>query len=184
MSEYTDMCKTRMGKCIDALKANFARVRTGRANPHILDTIKVDYYGVPTPIVQLAGVKVPEASMLVIEPWDKSSLRSIERAIMDSDLGITPSNDGIVIRLPFPKPTEERRRELVKDCNKYAEQAKVSIRNVRRDINDEVELMEEEGEITEDDLAREKKAIQKETDAFTAQVEELLKTKTAEVMEI
>ena len=184
MSEYTDMCKERMGKCIDALKSNFSRVRTGRANPHILDSIKVDYYGVPTPIVQLAGVKVPEASMLVIEPWDKSSLRSIERAIMDSDLGITPSNDGVCIRLPFPKPTEERRRELVKDCNKYAEQAKVSIRNVRRDINDEVELMKEEGEITEDDLAREKKAIQKETDAFTAKVDELLKTKTAEVMEI
>ena len=184
MSEFTDSARAQMNKCIDALRHNFAKVRTGRANVHVLDDIRVDYYGVSTPIVQLAGIKVPEASMLVIEPWDKSSLRSIERAIMDSDLGITPSNDGVCIRLPFPKPTEERRRELVKECNKYAEQAKVSIRNVRRDINDEVELLEEEGEITEDDLSREKKAIQKVTDSFTEQIDSLLKAKTAEVMEI
>jgi len=159
-------------------------VRTGRANAHVLDDLRVDYYRVPTPIVQLAGIKVPEASMLVIEPWDKSSLRSIERAIMDSDIGITPSNDGICIRLPFPKPTEERRRELVKDCNKYAEQAKIAVRNARRDANEEVEFLEKEGELTEDDLAREKKAIQKVTDEFTAKIDDMLKTKTAEVMEI
>lgn len=184
MSEYTDDAARRMDKCIDALKANLARIRTGRANPHILDAIKVDYYGVPTPIVQLAGVKVPEASMLVVEPWDKSALRSIERAIMDSDLGITPSNDGACIRLPFPKPTEERRRELVKECSKYAEQAKVSVRNVRRDVNDEVELLKEEGELTEDDLVREKKGIQKVTDAHIDEIDSVLKAKTAEVMEI
>ena len=184
MSEYTDSAKRRMDKAIDALKANFARVRTGRANPHVLDDIRVDYYGVPTPITQLAGVKVPEASMMVIEPWDKSALRSIEKAIEASDLGITPSNDGATIRLPFPKPTEERRRELVKDCNKYAEQAKIAVRNARRDANEEVEFLEKEGELTEDDLAREKKGIQKVTDEFTAKIEEMLKTKTAEVMEI
>ena len=184
MSEYTDEAKQRMNKTIDSLKHNFAKVRTGRANVHVLDDIRVDYYGVSTPIVQLAGIKVPEASMLVIEPWDKSSLRSIERAIMDSDLGITPSNDGVCIRLPFPKPTEERRRELVKECNKYAEQAKVSIRNIRRDANDEVELFEKEGEITEDDLSREKKAIQKLTDEYVSKVDDMLKAKTAEVMEI
>ena len=184
MSEYTDSAKRRMDKALDALKANFARVRTGRANPHVLDSIKVDYYGVSTPITQLAGVKVPEASMLIVEPWDKSSLRAIEKAIMDSDLGITPSNDGISIRLPFPKPTEERRRELVKECNKYAEQAKIAVRNARRDANEEVEFLEKEGELTEDDLAREKKGIQKVTDEFTAKIEEMLKTKTAEVMEI
>ena len=184
MSEYTDSARTQMDKCIDALRHNFAKVRTGRANPHALDDIRVDYYGVPTPILQLAGIKVPEASMLVVEPWDKSSLRSIERAIMDSDLGITPSNDGVSIRLPFPKPTEERRRELVKECGRYAEQAKVAVRNARRDANEEVEFLEKEGELTEDDLAREKKAIQKLTDEYTAKVEELLKTKTAEVMEI
>ena len=184
MSEFTDEAKQRMGKTIDSLKHNFAKIRTGRANAHVLDDIRVEYYGVQTPIVHLAGIKVPEASLLVIEPWDKTALRSIERAIMDSDLGIMPSNDGICIRLPFPKPTEERRRELVKDCNKLAEQAKVSICNVRRDINDEVELLEEEGEITEDDLSREKKAIQKVTDSFTEQIDSLLKAKTAEVMEI
>ena len=184
MSEFTDSARAQMNKCIDALRHNFAKVRTGRANAHVLDDLRVDYYGVPTPIVQLAGIKVPEASMLVIEPWDKSSLRSIERAIMDSDLGITPSNDGVCIRLPFPKPTEERRRELVKDCNKYAEQAKIAVRNARRDANEEVEFLEKEGELTEDDLAREKKAIQKVTDEFTAKIDDMLKTKTAEVMEI
>ena len=184
MSEYSDDASKRMDKTIDSLKHNFAKIRTGRANPHVLDDIRVDYYGMPTPIVQLAGIKVPEASMLVVEPWDKSSLRSIERAIMDSDLGIMPSNDGVVIRLPFPKPTEERRRELVKECSKAAEQAKVSIRNIRRDANEEVELLEEEGELTEDDLVREKKAIQKVTDAHIEEVDAILKTKSAEVMEI
>ncbi len=184
MSEYTDSARAQMQKCIDALRHNFAKVRTGRANPHALDDIRVDYYGVSTPILQLAGIKVPEASMLVVEPWDKSSLRDIERAIMNSDLGITPSNDGVCIRLPFPRPTEERRRELVRECNKYAEQAKIAVRNARRDANEEVELLEEEGELTEDDLAREKKAIQKVTDEFVAKIDELLKAKTAEVMEI
>ena len=184
MSEYTDEARERMDKAIDALRHNFVKIRTGRANAHALDDIRVDYYGVSTPILQLAGIKVPEASMLVVEPWDKSSLRAIERAIMDSDLGITPSNDGTCIRLPFPKPTEERRRELVKECNKYAEQAKVSIRNIRRDANDEVELFEKEGEITEDDLSREKKAIQKLTDEYVSKVDDMLKAKTAEVMEI
>ena len=184
MSEYTDSAKRRMDKAIDALNANFARVRTGRANPHVLDSIKVDYYGVPTPVTQLAGVKVPEASMLLVEPWDKSSLRSIEKAIMDSDLGITPSNDGVTIRLPFPKPTEERRRELVKECNKYAEEGKIAVRAARRHANEKAEHAEKDGVITEDDLKREKKAIQKLTDDYTKKVDDLLKTKSAEVMEI
>jgi len=170
-----------MSKCIDSLRANFARVRTGRANPHILDSIMVDYYGQPTPIVQLAAVKVPEASMLLVEPWDKTSLRAIERAIMDSDLGITPSNDGTSIRLPFPRPTEERRRELVKECNALAEEARISVRNVRRDINGKIERDEE---LSEDDESREKKAIQKLTDSHIEEIDALLKTKTAEVMEI
>ena len=184
MSEYTDSATRRMDKAIDALKDNFARVRTGRANPHVLDSIRVDYYGVPTPITQLAGVKVPEASMLIVEPWDKTSLRAIEKAIMDSDLGITPSNDGITIRLPFPKPTEERRRELVKECNKYAEEGKIAVRNARRHANEKAERAEKDGEITEDDLKREKKAIQKLTDDYSKKVDELLKAKSAEVMEI
>lgn len=181
MSQYTDNAKKSMDKCIDALKNNFSRVRTGRANPHILDPIMVDYYGQATPVTQLAGVKVPEASMLVVEPWDKSALKAIEKAIMDSDLGITPSNDGVCIRLPFPKPTEERRRELAKECSQLAEDARVAVRNVRRDANGKVERDEE---LPEDEQTREKKAIQKLTDSYVADIEALLKAKTAEVMEI
>lgn len=181
MSQHTDKAQRSMEKCVEALKGNFARVRTGRANPHILDAIKVDYYGQPTPVTQLAGVKVPEASMLVVEPWDKSSLKAIEKAIEGSDLGITPSNDGVCIRLPFPKPTEERRRELAKECSQMAEEARVAIRNVRRDANGRIERDEE---LPEDDQTREKKAVQKLTDSFVSKVDELLKAKTAEVMEI
>ena len=181
MSQYTDKAKKHMDKCLEALQANFSRVRTGRANPHILDPIKVDYYGQPTPITQLAGVKVPEASMLMVEPWDKTSLNAIERAIASSDLGITPSNDGISIRLPFPKPTEERRRELAKECKGLAEEARVAVRNVRRDANNAVSRDEE---LTEDEVNREQKQIQKLTDTYVAKIDALLKTKTAEVMEI
>ena len=181
MSEYTKNARTQMEKGIDALKNNFTKVRTGRANAHVLDDIKVDYYGQLTPVTQLAGIKVPEASMLVIEPWDKSALKEIEKAIETSDLGITPSNDGASIRLPFPKPTEERRKELVKECGKYAEDAKVAIRNARRDANNKADRDEE---LTEDEVVREKKEIQKLTDEYVAKVEELLKNKTAEVMEI
>ena len=181
MSQYTDKAKQHMDKCLEALQANFARVRTGRANPHILDPIKVDYYGQPTPITQLAGVKVPEASMMVIEPWDKTALRSIEKAIEASDLGITPSNDGVSIRLPFPKPTEERRRELARECKDIAEEARVSIRNVRRDTNNKLDR--DEG-LSEDEVSREKKAVQKLTDDYVKRVDAMLKEKTAEVMEI
>lgn len=181
MSAYTDQAQKHMNKCIDALKNNFSKVRTGRANPQVLDGIRVDYYGQPTPIVQLAGIKVPEPSMLVVEPWDKSSLKAIEKAIESSDLGITPSNDGTSIRLPFPKPTEERRRELVKECKQYAEDAKVAVRNARRDANNKAERDEE---LNEDVVNREKKAIQKLTDEFVAKIDEMLKAKSQEVMEI
>lgn len=181
MSEYTDAAKKQMTKCIESLQFNFSRVRTGRANPQVLDGIKVDYYGQPTPILQLAGIKVPEPNMLLIEPWDKSSLKSIEKAIESSDLGITPSNDGTSIRLPFPKPTEERRRELVKECKQYAEDAKIAVRNARRDQNNKCERAED---LNEDECAREKKAIQKLTDDFIAKIDTMLKTKSAEVMEI
>ena len=181
MSQYTDRAEKNMGKCLDTLKANFARVRTGRANAQILAPIMVDYYGQPTPITQLAGIKVPEASMLVVEPWDKSALRAIEKAIESSDLGITPSNDGTSIRLPFPKPTEERRKELVKECKELAEEARVSVRNVRRDVNGKIERDEE---LSDDEQSREKKAVQKITDSYVAKIEGLLKTKSAEVMEI
>ncbi|MDO4806788.1 MAG: ribosome recycling factor [Coriobacteriales bacterium] len=181
MSIHTDMAEERMEKSIDSLKYNFGRVRTGRANPHILDSIKVDYYGQPTPITQLAGVKVPEASMLLIEPWDKSSLNSIEKAIRTSDLGITPSNDGRSIRLPFPQPTEQRRKELVRDCKQYAEECRISIRNARKDANHAIDKDEE---LSEDQQSVEKKRVQKLTDKYVGIVDEQLKKKTEEVMTI
>lgn len=181
MSEITNNARTRMDKCLESLKANFARVRTGRANPHILDSIMVDYYGQATPVTQLAGVKVPEASMLCVEPWDKSSLNAIEKAISQSDLGITPSNDGVVIRLPFPKPTGERRKELAKECRTYAEEARIAVRNVRREANAKLERDEE---LSEDDVRREQGVIQKLTDEFVAKIDEATKAKEAEVMEI
>ncbi|WP_068540649.1 ribosome recycling factor [Olegusella massiliensis] len=184
MSEFTDFANKHMDKCIENLVAGFAKVRTGRANPQVLNPIKVDYYGQPTPITQLAAVKVPEASLLVVEPWDKSALRAIVKAIEASDLGITPNEDGVSIRLPFPKPTEERRRELSKDCSKLAEEAKIAIRNARRDANTRVDRAEKEDDLPEDEANRTKKAIQKLTDDYTKKVDELLKAKTAEVMEI
>jgi ribosome recycling factor len=181
MSEYTDKACAGMDKAIDVLKDNFAKVRTGRANANILADIRVDYYGVPTPITQVAAVKVPEAHVLVVEPWDKQLLVTIERAISKSDLGITPTNDGHVIRLPFPAPTEERRRELVKECRDLAERARVAIRNVRRDFNGKIER---DDEFTEDSEKREKDKIQKITDEHIKKVDELLKAKESEVMEI
>ncbi|OUO65304.1 ribosome recycling factor [Collinsella sp. An268] len=170
-----------MDKSIESLKHNFSKVRTGRANPNILGDITVDYYGVATPITQVAAVKVPEAHMLMVEPWDKSILNAIVHAINASDLGITPSSDGTVVRLPFPAPTEERRRELVKECREIAEQARVSIRNIRRDFNNKLERDEE---LSEDEVRREQAKVQKHTDAYIKKIDELLKAKEAEVMEI
>ncbi len=180
-----------MDKSLESLKHNFSKVRTGRANANILSDITVDYYGVPTPVTQVAAVSLlatkigirlsPEAHMLLIEPWDKALINAIVKAIGASDLGITPNSDGTVVRLPFPAPTEERRRELVKECREYAEQAKVSIRNIRRDFNNKLERDEE---LTEDDVRREQAKVQKHTDEYVAKVEELLKEKEAEVMEI
>lgn len=181
MSVHTDKAKERMEKCITALTNHFAKVRTGRANPQILEGISVDYYGQATPISQVAAVKVPEASMLAIEPWDKSLLGAIEKAVAGSDLGITPTNDGSMIRLPFPKPTEERRKELAKECKQLAEDARVAVRNVRRDANHDIE---KDDTLAEDDEKREEKAVQKLTDEYIEKIDEMLKTKTSEVMEI
>ncbi len=174
----------RMMKAVDSLGVNFSAVRTGRANAMVLDRIRVDYYGVPTPINQMAAIKTPDAHMLVIEPWDKSSLGGIEHAIMQSDLGVQPSNDGTVIRLPFPALTEERRRELVKQCKAYAEDARVAVRNARRDANSAVDKLKKDSEISEDEAKRAEAEIQKLTDSYIAQVEEAFKKKEAEVMEI
>ena len=153
------------------------------ANPpaNILSDITVDYYGVATPITQVAAVKVPEAHMLMVEPWDKALLNAIVKAISASDLGITPSSDGTVVRLPFPAPTEERRRELERECRELAEQARVSNRNIRRDFNNKIERDEE---LSEDDIRREQAKVQKHTDAYIKKIDEMLKAKEAEVMEI
>lgn len=177
MSEITQ----NMDKTIESLKHNFGKVRTGRANANILSDITVDYYGVPTPISQVAAVKAPEAHMLVIEPWDKSLLNAIVHAISASDLGITPSSDGSIVRLPFPAPTEERRRGLAKECRELAEQARVSIRNIRRDANNKLDRDEE---LTEDDVRREQAKVQKHTDEYIAKIDQLLKAKEQELMEI
>lgn len=170
-----------MDRALESLKHNFSKVRTGRANANILSDITVDYYGVATPITQVAAVKVPEAHMLVIEPWDKALVNAIVKAVTASDLGITPNSDGIMVRLPFPAPTEERRRELVKECRELAEHAKIAIRNARRDANNKLERDEE---LTEDEVRREQAKVQKATDEFVAKVDEMLKAKEAEVMEI
>jgi ribosome recycling factor len=173
-----------MDKSVKALSHEFSTVRTGRASGAVRDDIKVDYYGTPTPISQIAGIKSPDAHMLLVEPWDKTALKAIEHAIMASDLGITPSNDGSVIRLPFPPLTEERRKELVKQCKHYSEEAKVAVRNIRRDANAKLSRAQKDAEISEDDLRRLEAEIQKLTDAHIAQIDDSLKRKEAEVMEV
>lgn len=184
IDEIMMQAEERMEKALGSLHDAFASVRTGRANAMVLDRIKVDYYGVPTPINQMAGVKTPDAHMLLIEPWDKSVLGAIEHAIQESDLGITPSNDGSVIRLPFPALTEERRREMVKQCKTYTEEARVAVRNARRDANTAIERAVKQDSLPEDDQRRGEAEIQKLTDKFIAEVDEVFKKKEAEVMEI
>lgn len=175
---------SRMDKAVESLRTEFGKVRTGRANPAILSGLTIDYYGVPTPITQLAGVKAADGHQLVIDPWDKKSLSAIEKAIMASDIGITPTNDGIVIRLPFPAPSEEGRKELVKQCRELAEEARISIRNIRRDANNHYEREEKDGNLSEDEVNRGKAAIQKLTDTHISTVDSALKDKEAEVMEV
>lgn len=174
----------RMVKALEALGNSFGSVRTGRANAKVLDRITVEYYGAQTPINQIAGIKSPDAHLLVIEPWDKGALKAIERAIQESDLGVTPSNDGSVIRLPFPTLTEERRRELVKQCKGYAEEARVAVRNARRDANSALSKAEKANELTEDDVRLGEGAVQKLTDKYIAEVDDAFKKKEDEVMEI
>ncbi len=183
-SEIIDNAKKSMEKTLSSLASEYTTVRTGRASAKNLEHITVDYYGAATPITQVASVKTPEAHLLVIEPWDKSLMGPIEKAIMASDLGITPSNDGSSIRLPFPAPTEERRKELVKQCAKYAEEAKVAVRNARRDANNKLEKKKKASEITEDDENRAKAKVQKLTDEYVAKIDDTYKAKQAEVMEI
>lgn len=173
-----------MEKAIKSLEMAFSSVRTGRANAMILEKVKVEYYGVPTPVTQMAAVKTPDAHMLVIEPWDKGTLGAIEHAIMESNLGVTPNNDGTCIRLPFPSLTEERRKELVKQCRKYAEEARVAVRNSRREGNSQVEKEKKAGDISEDDQRRAEESIQKLTDRYVKKVDTVLQKKEEELMAI
>jgi ribosome recycling factor len=174
----------RMTKAVNALKKELASLRAGRATPALLEKVHVDYYGTPTPVSQMANVTVPEARLITIQPWDKSQLGPIEKAILKSDLGLTPTNDGNVIRLAIPPLTEERRTELVKVIKKEGEEAKVAIRNIRRDVNDSFKKQQKEGSISEDDLKRNQDVIQKTTDKFIEQVDKVIHEKEKEVMEV
>jgi ribosome recycling factor len=173
-----------MDKTQQALVHEFATVRTGRASSAIFEKVHVEAYGSPMPLNQVAGIKSPEPQLVVIEPWDKSLMGAIEKAILSSDLGLNPSNDGIVIRVPFPPLTEERRKDLVKLCKGYAEDARVAVRNIRRDANHRLEKLGKDGESSEDEVRRAEGEIQKLTDAHVKDIDEVLKRKEAEVMEV
>nr|WP_046175027.1 ribosome recycling factor [Domibacillus indicus] len=182
--EIISQSKERMEKAIGAFNRELASIRAGRASANVLDRITIDYYGAPTPINQLASINIPEARLLVITPYDKSSMGDIEKAILKSDLGLTPSNDGSVIRLNFPALTEERRKELAKLVKKEAEDAKVAIRNIRRDTNDDLKKSEKNGDLTEDDLRGYTEDVQKQTDAYIRKVDEIAKEKEQEILEV
>ena len=181
--DYTNL-KERMEKSIGAFKEKLSEIRAGRANPAILNKVKIDYYGTPTPINQVAGVSVPEARLIVIQPWDVSVLKDIEKAILASDIGLNPNNDGKVIRLAFPELTEERRKELAKEIRKIAEEAKVSIRAIRRDGIDEAKAKQKNSEITEDELKSAETEIQKITDKYIDEIDKILADKEKKIMSV
>lgn len=181
--DYSEI-KDKMEKTIDSLNVRLSEVRAGRANPAILNKVKIDYYGTPTPVNQVAGISVPEARMIVIQPWDVSVLKMIEKAILEADIGINPNNDGKVIRLVFPELTEERRKDLVKEIKKYAEESKVAVRNSRREGIDKAKAMQKDGEMTEDELKGAEDDIQKLTDKSIEQIDKILEAKETEIMSI
>lgn len=176
--------ESKMNKTISVFEENLSEVRAGRANPAILNKISVEYYGTPTPINQVAGISVPEARLIVIQPWDVSILKEIEKAILTSDIGINPNNDGKVIRLSFPELTEERRKELVKDIKKMAEESKVAVRAIRRDGIDKAKTMQKNSEITEDDLRTAEDSIQKITDKKIEEIDKILSDKEKEILTV
>lgn len=184
IDEVKAITAEKMDKTVANLSQEFSTIRTGRASATMLERIMVDYYGAQTPVTQLASVKSPEAHLLVVEPWDKQILAEISKAIQSSDIGITPSNDGTVIRLPFPPPTEERRKELVKQCRRLAEDAKVAIRNERRDANTKLERLIKDEDVSKDDVHRAEEQIQKLTDKHVESIDAALKRKEEEVMEV
>ena len=184
MKEQLRIHEEKMEKTLNNLLEEYAGIRAGRANPHVLDKIKVDYYGSPTPIQQVGNISVPEARIIVIQPWEKSLLKAIEKAIQTSDLGINPNNDGSCIRLIFPEMTEDRRKELSKDVKKKGENAKVAIRNIRRDANDVFKKMEKNAEITEDELKEATDKMQKITDKAIEKVDKAVENKTKEILTV
>jgi len=179
-----DEIKEKMDKTISVYEENLSEIRAGRANPAILNKIKVNYYGVPTPISQVAGISVPEARLIVIQPWDMGILKEIEKEILKSDIGINPNNDGKVIRLNFPELNEERRKEIVKEVKKLAEEAKIAIRSIRRDSIDQFRKMQKNSEITEDELKSAEEEIQKITDLKTDEIDKILGSKEKEILSI
>ena len=184
MNERIKKAEEKMNKSFERLKGEFAAVRAGRANPAILDKVMVDYYGVPTPINQMAAVSVSESRILLIQPWDVTTLKAIEKALITSDIGITPTNDGKVIRLVFPQPTEEKRKELCKEVKKLGEETKVAVRSIRRDAIDDIKKMKKDGDITEDDQKDLEEQTQKLTDKFCKNIDGLVSEKEKEVMSI
>lgn len=184
LKELYQNIESKMNKCIDSMSRDYANIRAGRANPQILDRISVDYYGVPTPINQMAAVSVTDAHTITIQPWDISTLTPIDKAIQSSDIGINPQNDGKVIRLIFPQLTEERRKEIVKEVAKRSEECKVAVRNVRRDGIDAAKKMKKDNEITEDDLKEAEKKLQDITDKLIKEVEKVASTKEKEILSI
>lgn len=184
ISEEIKDAEERMHKGVDALRKEYSTIRAGRANPSVLDKVMVEYYGAPTPINQLANVSTPEPRMLVIQPWDRTLLPSIEKAIMKSDLGLNPSSDGTVIRLVIPQLTAQRRTELVKKIKKEAEEARVAVRNVRRDVNDKLKKLEKDHEASEDEVKRAQDEVQKITDKVIKEIEHVMETKESEITEV
>lgn len=184
MDDYLVSAEERMQKTLDNLNEEYVTIRAGRANPGVLNKILVDYYGTPTPIQQMANISIPEARILVIQPWDRSAMKNIEKALQASDIGINPNNDGTVIRLVFPELTEERRKELVKDVKKKGEAAKVALRNIRRDVVESIKKAEKAGEITEDDRKADEEQAQKLTDKFVEKVDKAIDEKTKEIMTV
>lgn len=184
ISDVLRETEERMHKSVDALRKEYATIRAGRANPSILDKVTVDYYGVPTPVNQLANISVPEARLLAIQPWDKTSLPAIEKAILKSDLGLNPSSDGVIIRIVIPQLTAERRAELVKTVKKKAEESRVAIRNVRRDTNDHLKKIEKDHLASEDEVKRAQEDVQKMTDKYIKEVDHVLDVKESEITEV
>ncbi len=184
MEQVFKTAEEKMNKTVNALLGEYASIRAGRANPNVLDKVTVEYYGVPTPVNQVAAVSVPEARTLLIQPWDKSTLKLIEKAILTSDIGLNPQNDGSVLRLIFPPLTEERRRELVKGVYKYSEEAKIAVRSIRRDAMEKLKDMKKKSEITEDDLKSAEKKMQDLTDKFCKEIDGTAAVKEKEIMEI